>query len=416
MKKRNQHITIKIKKQKRIKTIQSNFFLNQWIWITLAISFMISIILFTTLFTLKNKNKINLNYILLTILSLIPFILFILYWSSIIIVFRLIFKTFSTDIEKDSVFPFASSFLIKEEITIKRYIQKGNIGKIKGYKTRANKILFYMVVILFLFILFNFIFVGLTQLNVIKISTAWLYLFGLVSNIISLVLSAIFGFMVSNVINSPLQFEEKYKSIKNKLYQFKIFLNVTDIKKINHKELEYQKINFLPLYFYQSLLTNTKKEHYIQELENWKNYLNLSVYLNQFSWLLYLHYIINKKEHLKLIKKIKYMNKLAFQIKKVHKILFYNKNDFLYFNDKFDTKKLENEYSYLINILTKHSKKIWLRMITTSLEKNGLKITQTISENKDENIIDERDIAINLYQLNYLEYLFSIIFTENKKN
>lgn len=396
--------------------INANFLLDKWIWITLAIAFAIAIALFTTLFTLWHHSSINLSVAQIIVISIVPFIIYITYWITTSVVFRLIFKSITKDIEKDAIFPLASSFLIKEEeISVKRYMQKGNIKKIKGYKSGEFKLLLYMCIILILFILFNFLFVGLTQLNVIDVSESWIYLFGLLSNIISLILSAVFGFMVSNAINAPLRFEEKYRNIKDKLYNFKIFLNVNDLKKVDYHELKYRNANFLPIYFYQSLLIpNMKKEQYYQELEHWKYYLNLSSYLNQFSWLLYLYYIINNKDLLKGIKKRKYMRALSLQIRKVYRILFYIENGYLYFNNKFNNEKLEEEYNNLLSILGKYSNKFGLRMIATSLERNGLKITETINAKKDENIIDERDFEINLYQLNYLEYLFSIAFVTDE--
>lgn len=392
--------------------INANFLLDKWIWISLAIAFGVAIILFTSLFTLWHHNQINLSIAIIVVISIIPFIIFITYWVTTSIVFRLIFKSITKEIEKDAVFPFASSVLLKEEeISVKKYIQKGNLQKIKGYKAGEFKLLLYMSIILILFILFNFLFVGLTQLNVIDISESWLYLFGLLANIISLILSAVFGFMVSNAINAPIQFELKYKNIKDKIYEFKIFLNVNDLKKVDYHELRYRNANFLPIYFYQALLISSiRKEQYLQELEHWKYYLNLSSYLNQFSWLLYLYYIINNKDLLPGLKKRKYMRTLSYKIRKVHRILFYTENDYLYFNEKYDAKQLEEEYNDLLGMLNKYGRRFSLRMITTSLERNGLKITKTINAKKDENIIDERDLDINLYQLNYLEYLFSIAF------
>lgn len=395
-----------------------NIFLSHWIWTTLGSTFFLSIILFSILFILENKNYIEINQVWIILISLIPFILFFLYWSTISITFRLIFKKISKDIEKNSVFPLPSSALIKEEeISIKKYISKGNISKIKQYKVITTKMLFYMIILLFLFILFNFIFVGLTQLKVIEVSTEWLYLFGLLSNIVSLVLSAVFGFIVSNAINAPENYEKKYHAIKTKLYNFKVFLNINDLKKINYQQLKYRNINFLPLYFYQSLLIpDIKHQQYWEELDNWKYYLNLSPYLNQFSWLLFFHYVVNKKDQTKVIKKTKYINKLAFQVKKVHKILFYTQNDYLYFNKDYDRKLLEQEYNKLLTLLNHYKKRFSLKLIIASLQKNGLKITQEINQKKDENIIDERDFNINLYQLNYLEYLFSIVFLNSKNS
>ncbi|MBE4704029.1 hypothetical protein [Spiroplasma platyhelix] len=402
-------------KRKNI-NINANILLNKWIWISLGAAFLVSVAMFITFFMLKNKGQITLTYTVLTIIALIPFVIFILYWGAIAIAFRLIFKAITKDIERDAVFPIVTSFLIQEpEISVKKYMEKGNLNKIKRYKTAASKLLLYTIIIVVLFIVFNFIFVGLTQLNVIAVSTSWLYLFGLLSNVISLVLSAVFGFMVSNIINAPAKFEEKYQGIKTKLYNFKVFLNVNEIKKVDSQKLKYRFIDFLPLYFYQSLLiSEIKEEQYIQELENWKYYLTLSSYLNQFSWLLFLHYAINKDEQLKLIKKSKYMTKLANQIQKVHKILFHTTNEYIYFNNDYNAKELETEYNQLINIVIRYQNRFALRMITASLQKNGLKIAETISENKDENIIDERDVDINFFQLNYLEYLFSIIFTTDK--
>lgn len=421
MKKRNKKSRRKeeIKKPKLKKkniNINSNILLNKWVWISLAFTFITSITMFAVLFLFKRKSQIDLSYTLLIIFSLIPFVIFILYWSIIGFSFRLLFKIITKDIEKDAVFPIPSSFLIQEpEISIKKYIEKGNLNKIRTYKSQASKLLAYTIIIVVLFIVFNFIFVGLTQLNVIAISTSWLYLFGLLSNVVSLILSAAFGFMISNIINAPTKFEEKYKMIKTKLYQFKIFLNVNNLKKIDHKELKYRNINFLPFYFYQSLLIpSIKKEQYLQELESWKYYLTLSSYLNQFSWLVFLNHSINKEEQLKLLKRSKYMTKLTNQIKKVNTILFHTNNDFIYFNNDYDAKELEKEYNQLMNILFRYKNRFVLKMITASLEKNGLKIRQTISENKDENIIDERDFNINFYQLNYFEYLFSIIFVNEK--
>lgn len=419
-KKIKQNSKVKPIKKPKLKSknvnIKSNILLNKWIWISLALAFIASAILLATLFTLKNKDRIDLSYVWIVVITLIPFVIFILYWGATLIAFRLIFKEITKDIERDAVFPIAHSFLVQEaEISVKKYIEKGNLRKIKKYKAETSKLLIYMMTILVLFIIFNFIFVGLTQLQVITISTSWLYLFGLLSNIISLILSAIFGFMVSNIINAPIQFEARYHPIKTKLYNFKVFLNVNDLKTLEYKTLKYRYIDFLPLYFYQSLLIpHIKAEQYQQELENWKYYLNLSSYLNQFSWLLFLHYSINKQEQLKLIRKTKYLKKLADQVKKVHKILFYTQNDFLFFNDNYNAKDLETEYNQLMNIIIKYQNRFGLKMITASLEKNGLKISQTINEKKDENIIDERDVDINFFQLNYLEYLFSIIFTTEK--
>lgn len=396
--------------------INSNILLNKWIWISLAVAFIVSAILLATLFTLRSKNKIELSYVWIVAITLIPFLIFILYWGATLIAFRLIFKVITKDIERDAIFPIAQSFIVQEqEISVKKYIEKGNLTKIKKYKSETSKLFVYTMIILILFIIFNFIFVGLTQLRVITISSSWLYLFGLLSNIISLILSAIFGFMISNIINAPNQFEARYKPIKTKLYDFKVFLNVNDLKTLEYKKLKYRYINFLPLYFYQSLLIpNIKEQQYQQELENWKYYLNLSSYLNQFSWLLFLHYSINKQDQLKLIKKTKYLTKLADQVKKVHTILFYTQNDFLYFNENYNAKDLEEEYNQLMNIIVRYQNRFGLKMITAALEKNGLKIAQTINEKKDENIIDERDVDINFFQLNYLEYLFSIIFTTDK--
>lgn len=393
--------------------INANVLLNKWIWISLAAAFIAAVTMFITFFIYKGRGKIPLTYTELSIIALVPFIIFIAYWSAIAFAFRLIFKAITKDIERDAVFPIADSFLIQApEISVKKYMQKGNLKKIKRYKSSASKLLLYTIIIVILFIIFNFIFVGLSQLNVIAVSTSWLYLFGLLSNVISLVLSAMFGFMVSNIINAPEKFEEKYKGIKTKLYNFKVFLHVNEIKTIDYKKLKYRYVDFLPLYFYQSLLIGSiKEEQYIQELENWKYYLNLSSYLNQFSWLLFLHYSINKDEQLKLIRRSNYMTLLADQIKKVHKILFHTNNEYLYFNSDYDAKQLEAEYNQLINIVIRYQNRFALRMITASLEKNGLKIVETISESKDENIIDERDVDINFYQLNYLEYLFSLIFT-----
>lgn len=396
--------------------IKSNILLNKWIWISLAGAFILSAVLSATLFTLRSKGTISLSYVWIVVIALVPFLIFILYWGATILAFRLIFKAITKDIERDAVFPIAHSFLVQEpEISVKKYIEKGNLTKIKKYKTETSKLFIYMMIIVILFIVFNFVFVGLTQLQVITISTSWLYLFGLLSNIISLVLSAIFGFMVSNVINAPAQFEERYKPIKTKLYNFKVFLNVNDLKAGDYQKLKYRDVDFLPLYFYQSLLIpKIKDQQYQQELENWKYYLNLSSYLNQFSWLLFLNYAINKQDQLKLIKKTKYLTKLAGQVKKVHTILFYTQNDYLYFNENYNAKDLEVEYNQLMTILARYKNRFALKMITASLEKNGLKISQTINQKKDENIIDERDVDINFFQLNYLEYLFSIIFTTDK--
>lgn len=419
-KRRKKRIIKKEHKKPKLKgktiNINSNIFLSHWIWTSLGMAFFLSIILFSILFILQNKNYLKIDQVWIIFISLIPFILFLLYWSTIIITFRLIFKKISKDIEKNTVFPLPSSALIKEEeISVKKYISKGNINKIKRYKAETTKMLFYMITLLILFILFNFIFVGLTQLKVIEVSTEWLYLFGLLSNIVSLVLSAVFGFIVSDAINTPENYEKKYSAIKTKLHNFKVFLNVNDLKKMNFQELKYRNIDFLPLYFYQSLLmSDIQEQQYWEELDNWKYYLNFSPYLNQFSWLLFFHYVVNKKDQTKVIKKTKYINKLAFQVKKVHNILFYTQNDYLYFNKDYDSKLLEQEYSKLLTLLNRHKKRFSLKLIIASLQKSGLKIAQEINQKKDENIIDERDLDINLYQLNYLEYLFSIVFLNVK--
>lgn len=417
MKKKSKKTKVKQPKlRKRHININSNILLDKWIWISLAFTIAASITMFITFFIFKKNDKISLSYPLLIVIAIAPLIIYILYWTTMAIFYRLLFKAITKDIEKDAVFPIPSSFLIQDqETSVKNYITKGNLKKIKAYKTQETKLLIYTIIIVVLFIIFNFIFVGLTQLRVITISTSWIYLFGLLSNVISLILSGIFGFMVSNIINSPNKFKARYLPIQTKIYKFKAFLNLTNLKKLNHHELKYSTIDFLPLYFYQSLLiSHIKQEQFINELESWKYYLTLSSYLNQFSWLVFLHHSLNKEDQLKLIKRSKYMTRIATQIKRVHTILFHTENDFIYFNNDYKPEELETAYNKLMSILYRYKNRFTLKMITSSLEKNGLKINQTINENKDDNIIDERDVDINFYQLNYFEYLFSIIFTNDK--
>lgn len=188
---------------------------------------------------------------------------------------------------------------------------------------------------------------------------------------------------------------KKYKNILIKLLNFKILLNTIDLN--SNKKINLQQYSFLPTYLY--LLKN--QENIKKELLLWKKYLNNILFYNNIISIKIFKFI-NKEKILKLnSKKWQSLND------KINDILNSDYN-----NPKEFIKKYNDLIDY-INIKKNRIKNSFkFNLILNIFKKYNINFYQEIS-NKRKITIDERDLEFNVWQLNYLEYLYSIIEFKN---
>lgn len=356
-------------------------------------------------YSLKQKNFFIISIIVFAsflFIVCISFLLWIIFFMSLR---NAVIYVGEKDISKKIIYPFHSSILLHEPCKIENYILKRNEQKLKFFFNILGWRLSFWdpVWLLFLSIACNYYLKLLIKYDDI--------VFSIIMAVIAIFISTYISFLINEAWNKDKKIKLEYQELYNNFIKFKKFLNLTNYKSLNYtSKSSINFIEYFPNYLIQYInLNNFCKEKLFLEFDKWKVYINNFNNIQNIFWILCIKELINNnilnknKKHFQ-----DFNNKVDVFLKNIFNLFENNSNWSLVSN------RIIEEYDEIYNFYKVNQKKFRF-IINTIIRIYDFKVLPS-SKFFNINVIDERNRNLNIFQLNYLEYLFSIYQDENIKN